>query len=306
MGVARHVLRAAGAHLRVHLGARALGRAHEIELVLLHDPARHVAAVVGLQVLGGEGLHCLQQRRVDALGGRHQLVVERRRQLAGGRFPAHAPFLHGLGAAVARDGARHVVVVARLGLPARVHPRIEGPVGQVDAAHAVGERGLLQPVGRKPAAAVPLADGLAHLRLGVGEGQQAFGIDGVAGLGVRHDRRRPAELAALRHARGFEERDGLAALTLHRRAVLLPAAIGVGDGPQRQGQVVLLHERPVARELRRRHRAAVRAHERLLGGVPVRLGAASRAVVLVERRHLRCRGRRYRRQRWRKGRLGGH
>lgn len=224
---------------------------------------------------------------MDALRGGDELVVEQRRQLAGSRLPAHAALLHGLAPSVARHGAGLVVVVARLGAPARVDPRVEGPVGQVDAGHAVGERGFLQAVGGEPAAGVPRADGLANLAFRVGEGQQALGIDDVARPRVGHDRRGPAELAALRHAGGLEERDGLAALALHRGAVLREAALVVGNGAQRQRQIVLGHERPVAGQHRRRDRAAIRAHQRLPGGIPVGLGAARRAMMLVERRDLR-------------------
>ena len=185
---------------------------------------------------------------MDALGGRHQLVVEGGRDLAGGRHPADPLLADGLAPAVAVDHPGLVVVVPGLG---------------ASSGHAPGRRRSSRAGRRRRTRSVSAArfrrlganHRLAYHRridsrtcgLADRERQQALGVDDVARVLVGHHRRRAAELAALRHAGGLEERDRLAALALHRRAIAIPAAGAVGNRAQRQREVVLLDEGAVAR-----------------------------------------------------------
>jgi hypothetical protein len=67
--------------------------------------------------------------------------------------------------------------------------RVERPVRNVDAAHAIDESALFQLSRRQPLAPVPLADTLANLRLGDLEGEDALGPDRRLDLLVVDERR---------------------------------------------------------------------------------------------------------------------
>src|SRR5690606_32383144 len=116
-----------------------------------------------------------------------------------------------------------VVVVPRFCPPARAGMRIEGPVRQVDAAQRVGEGSGLQPIGREPSGAVPLADPVTYLPVAQLEGQDALRRDGVTKRLLLDDGGRAAEVAALRHMAIDEDGDGMAMLALDLLALLAPA-----------------------------------------------------------------------------------
>ena len=124
-----------------------------------------------------------------------------------------------------------------------------------------------------------LADLLADGRFRDLERQQALRPDGRLDLVVGDQRRRSAEVAALRDALRIEHRDRLAALALHAAALGLPAAVGVGDLAERANEIELL-DRAGLRDLVRRFGAAERADQLLLARVPLGLRAAGRAGVL--------------------------
>ncbi len=88
--------------------------------------------------------------------------------------------------------------------------------------------------------------------------------------------------AALRHALRIEERDRLAALTLHRHALHVPSALLLRNVAERDRQVVFLDGGAVRGELRGRDGAAVRTHQRLTSGVPVRFRTARRTHVFLK------------------------
>ena len=146
----------------------------------------------------------------------------------------------------------------------------------------MGARARAKLVRREPSRAVPLPDRLAHLRLRKLEFQQTVGPDGPRLLIHRNDRRRPAEVATLRRAIRIKDRDRLAALALHGFFLRRPATLIRPDGAQCLGEIVLPDVAPRA-ERRRRDSPAIRAHERLLRGIPLRLRAATRAVVFLLR-----------------------
>ena len=180
-------------------------------------------------------------------------------------------------------GLGGVVVIAGLGLPAGADVGVKRPVGQVDAVQRVRQRGVLELVGRKPAAAVPLADAVTDLAVADLEGQDALWRDGVAAFFVRDDGRRTAEVAALGHAPVDEDRNRTAVLALHFVALRPPAApvLRVAQG---LGQVLFEHglAQFLAQLLAPRHHgAAIRAFQRLRAGIPFQVGAALRAGVLA-------------------------
>jgi len=64
---------------------------------------------------------------------------------------------------------------------------VKRPVRQVYAVQRIGQGCVFEFVGRKPAAAIPLADFVAHLPVADLEGQNALRRDGIAALFMRHD-----------------------------------------------------------------------------------------------------------------------
>jgi hypothetical protein len=96
-------------------------------------------------------------------------------------------------------GLGGVVVIAGLCPPLGAGMGVKGPVGQIDAVQRVRQRGALELAGRKPAAAIPLADLVANLAVADLERQDALRRDGVAALFMGDDGRRAAEVAALGH-----------------------------------------------------------------------------------------------------------
>ena len=154
---------------------------------------------------------------------------------------------------------------------------VERPIGNIQTAHRVSERPGLELVRREPAGAIPLTNGIAHLRLGQFHRQQTFGPERLLDFLVGHEGGRSAEIAALADVFGIKHRNGLAALALHRDSLYLPAALIVGDVAQRGDKIVLLDDLLAGGgqfELRRRRRATIRTDKRLFGGVPLRLAAA--------------------------------
>ena len=102
--------------------------------------------------------------------------------------------------------------------------RVERPVRNVKAFDRVGERGVLELVRREPAAAIPLANGIAHLVFADLHRQQTFRAERFLDFLVRHERGRAAEIAALADARGVKDGNGLAALAFDGSFGRLPAA----------------------------------------------------------------------------------
>src|SRR4051794_26582096 len=90
-----------------------------------------------------------------------------------------------------------VIIVAALGRPIRMDVRIKSPVWNVESFDGVCERGILEFVGSKPAAAIPAANGIARLAFTELHRQQVFRTKGLLDLLVRDERGRAAEIAAL-------------------------------------------------------------------------------------------------------------
>src|SRR5262245_2074680 len=103
--------------------------------------------------------------------------------------------------------------------------RVERPVRNVDAVHAIDEGASLERTRREPLARVPAANLLAYLGFRDLEGQQALRSDGRLDFLVVDERRRAAELAVLADALGIEDRDSLAALTLDRAPLGGPSTL---------------------------------------------------------------------------------
>ncbi len=200
----------------------------------------------------------------------------------GGGLPAHV--LHLARAHLPALGIRfgRVVVVARLRGPGGVDVRIERPVRQIHAAHRIGQGAPLQRRRREPELAVPGADAVARARLAHGERQHALGAERRLGLRIGDELGRSAEFAVLRLPLRIEHRDRIAALALDLTLVRLPAARVVADPAQRRDEIVL-GDRAVGAEPRRRLGAAERADELLFRRVPGRLAAAGRAGEFRQR-----------------------
>jgi hypothetical protein len=201
--------------------------------------------------------------------------------LAGGRLPADVAHLPGFSAAVLADGLGGVVVVSGLGLPGADRVRIEGPVRDVEAVDAIDQRASLEGVRRQPLAGVPLANLLADLFLADLERQQALRPDRCLDLLVVDECGRTAELAVLADAFRIEHRNGLAALALDGPLLRHPAAVFVRQLAQRFREVELLDSARRRVDAERRRGPAERAHEKLLGRVPLGLGSARGARILL-------------------------
>ena len=269
----------------------------QVDLVAFHRPAAHEFGRVGLEVgQRRKRLDLAQQRRVNAGGAGHQLVVKEMRQAARCGHPAGALDLAGLRLAlVVAVAFGFVVMVTGLGAPVGVDMRVKRPVGQIDAVQRVGQRGRLELVWRKPARAVPLAQAVAHLPFADFEGQQALRRDGFVGGFMRNDGGRAAKPAARGHLAADKHRDGAAALALHLALLIARLAAPAAPGGRvAQGRFeVLLHDARASGGAGVGTRggaclgaghdgAAVRAHERLLGGIPLQVAAAFGAGVFTE------------------------
>src|SRR5271166_2755025 len=97
-----------------------------------------------------------------------------------------------------------------------MHLRVECPVGDVKALDRVGERRALELVRSEPPAAVPLADGTAHLVLTDLHRQQTLRPERRLDFLVRHQGGRTAKIASLPDALLVKDRNGLATLAFHR------------------------------------------------------------------------------------------
>src|SRR4030095_6457403 len=160
--------------------------------------------------------------------------------------------------------------------------RVEGPVRNVDAVNAIDQRPRAQLVWREPLARVPLPDLFADVGLGDRERQQTLRADGRFDFFVVDEGRRSAELAVLPDAFGIENGDGLAALALNGSLLRPPAAVLVLKSAECLGEIELLDRAGRGVDGERRRRAAERADEKLLCGIPLSLSAAGRAGVLFE------------------------
>ena len=209
----------------------------------------------------------------------YRLVVKEMSDFAGGWLPAHLALLPALRTSLVvtvRFG--RVVVVPRLRLPRADDVCVEGPVRDIDAVDAVDERAPLQVVRRQPLRPEPSPDLLAHFPLVHLEGKHSLGADRRADFRVVEQRRRAAEVAVLADPRRVEHRHRFAALALDRALLIQPAAIGVGNLPQRGDQIVL-DQRAAVVDGERSCGAAERAHQQLARRVPLGLGAARGAGV---------------------------
>ena len=127
------------------------------------------------------------------------------------------------------------------------------------------------------------ANQIARLRLGDLERQQRLRTKRILDLLVRHERRRAAEVAAAADLFGVEDRNRLAALAADRGLLACQPRAESGMPRERRGEIVLDDDGVGAARLQRRRRlgAAERTDERLLGRIPVRLGAARGTVELL-------------------------
>src|SRR5262249_4462826 len=133
--------------------------------------------------------------------------------------------------------------------------------------------------------AVPATDDVARVRLVNLERKERFRTERVLHLLVGHERRRPAELAPLPDAGGVEHGDRLTALTANPDLRGLPPPRRIGQAAKRRGERVLDDDGRRAARFERggRFRSAERTNELLFGRIPVRLGAAGRAMELFAR-----------------------
>ncbi len=188
--------------------------------------------------------------------------------------PGHHRTMEGTGTAY-REGhrdARHAIAEPIVG-DAMLDKYWHGAVDRV------GEGARLQCVRCPEPRAVPLADFFAHLGFRDLKFQQAFGANGRSGLFVGYERRRAAEVAALRDALWIEHRNRPAGLAFHRLLLGFPAAMVVVYVAKRRRQLVFLNWHARLRHLNRRDRAAKRTHESVFGWVPLRLASARRACI---------------------------
>ena len=66
--------------------------------------------------------------------------------------------------------------------PSRVHMSVKRPVGQIESVQRVGQRGFFEPVWRKHSRGIPLAEPIAHLRLGKPGREHRCRCDRIAAL----------------------------------------------------------------------------------------------------------------------------
>ncbi|MPN30105.1 hypothetical protein SDC9_177562 [bioreactor metagenome] len=141
----------------------------------------------------------------------------------------------------------------------------------------VCQRGTLELAGRKPAAAIPLADLVANLAVADLERQDALRRDGVAALLMGDDGRRAAEVAALGHVLAEKHGDGAAVLALHLVALVRAPAATAGRVAQGLGQILLHHgtsQLGLCLLAPGNDGAAVWTSERLCLGIPLQIAAA--------------------------------
>src|SRR5581483_12461520 len=102
--------------------------------------------------------------RLNALGGRHKLVVEKMVQLTRTGLPADflhlARFKFAIGIAV---GLAFVIVIATFSRPIRMDLRVKGPVRNVKTFDRIGEGGAFEPVWGEPTSPVPAPNRVANL-----------------------------------------------------------------------------------------------------------------------------------------------
>src|SRR5690348_14475294 len=190
-------------------------------------------------------------------------------ELAPAWFPTNFLDLAGLGVAVGvAIGFGFVIVITGFGGPIGMDLGVEGPVRKIDAANDVGHGGAFQTIGREPTVAIPLAQTVAHLRLGNCEWEQTFRADRRFDFFVRDDLCGAAEFAALSDARGIKDGDGLAALAFDGFLFGFPAALIGGKRSQSFGEVVFF-DFAGRRNFHRRNRAAVGADERFFLWIPM-------------------------------------
>ena len=120
-----------------------------------------------------------------------------------------------------------------------MRPGIKGPVRQIDALQRVGCSRPLQAVRCKPAGPIPSAQRITHLTFTDAKRQQALRRDRIAHFLMRHDGRRPAEVAAIGHLAIHEDRDRMTVLALHLVPRSTPVA-QVGRIAKRCFQILLV------------------------------------------------------------------
>jgi hypothetical protein len=249
LGIAGDVAAAAPLLLRLDLAAAARPGLAQLDGVALGGEAHEVVARVGdqragVEVAGGPGEPVGQAAR-----GADQVVVVVVVAHAVRRLPADVLHLARLPVAgCVLEALGGVVVVAGVGIPARGHVAVEGPVRDVDAAQ-LRDAGLGGEVRRaEPAAADPALEAGQRGVARDGEGHQALGAH-VIGAGVcRRHLRRVAEAAPPGdHAVGeLDHRAALAALHLARAGADAAARL---ESPGRPRGRIRRRDRP----RRRRH-----------------------------------------------------
>ena len=282
MGIAGDLPGAHVVELALHLHLRILGGFEQHHAVVLDHEPRQIAGAVRHELAGRKRLDLLQQRLGNALRPGHRLVVEEMAHLSGRRLPADVAHLPRLPAPlIVAVCLGRVVVMAGFGPPRTDDMRVEGPVGNVDAVHAIDERPPPERVRRQPLRAVPPADLLAHLDVGDLERQQALRPDRRLDLIVGHQRRRAAEVAVLPDALGIEDRHCLAALTLHRPLLHHPAAVFIRDVAKRRREIEL-PDLTGRVDGERGDGPAESTDQRLSGRIPFGLRAAGGTGIFME------------------------
>ena len=224
---------------------------------------------------------------MHALRAAHQRVIKEMINVARGVLPTRALHLARLLFPVVVVRFGFVVVIARLGLPARRDQRIECPVGQIHALHRVGHRLRFKFVRSPPKLAVPIANRLSCFDLADLKGQHALRPNHIVGFVVINDGGCAAELAGLGLLGGIEHADGLTGIALDHALGERPAACFALNVSERGGEVVLhdiarLHARHrLGRGWHRRFGAAKSANQLLFGCVPHGFAAASDARIFA-------------------------
>jgi hypothetical protein len=161
--VAGHLLGTQRRQLRLHLLLRALCRVEQNHLIVLDDVTAEKCCVIRDDLLRGKRLDLTQQIQRQPLRPGHWLIFKEVIDDAGRRLPAN-PLLGTHDRPPLRVAAGHHdrVVVTGLRRPWAVDLRVERPVRNVEAANGVNERRDGQASWRKPAAAPPAFDVIAH------------------------------------------------------------------------------------------------------------------------------------------------
>ena len=179
----------------------------------------------------------------------------------------------------------HVVVVARLGRPARVHRRVERPVRQVDARDRVGERLRAEARSARATAGRTTRESRSRAcdsEIFSGSSDSGRNASLTCSYGTSGDEPQKSQRWPTLSASNTEIAWQLWHLT--EVFVGLPAARRVGNAAQRRDQIVLDDDGRRRRASRASPATRCRRTDRssaCLRGIPVRFGAAGRAVELL-------------------------